>query len=393
MTVSTTSSSSTTPPIVDNGVVSGLDTSGIISALMVAYNQPVTDLQNQQSALDSEASDYQAINKDLLAFQTAAQALSTTSGWGAVKATSSDDTAATATAASGTPAGSVSFNVLSLAAANSVVSSGYVASTADVIDSNPSLLLAQGGGQYGLATLAAGTGLSEGSHSIAVTQASEAASTTGTGSVGNQAAVTIGSTNNTVNVNVNGTAYALTIAASPTGGYTGAGLLSAVQAAIGTAGASGVLQAGYDGNGNLILSTADQGSSQSLQVTGGSALATLGLSTMAAASTGVDGVVTVDGTATTLTDVTAGANVTLNSGTGGSITATLNSLSSLSTVNSSLLSAGTITAQNISTGNGSLADVVSNINAAGTGIIASAVQTGHQPVHLAALVVDDGEQR
>jgi flagellar hook-associated protein 2 len=45
-------------------------------------------------------------------------------------------------------------------------------------------------------------------------------------------------------------------------------------------------------------------------------------------------------------------------------------------VNSSLLAAGTITAQNISTGNGSLANVVANINAAGTGIIASAVQTG-----------------
>ena len=80
-----------------------------------------------------------------------------------------------------------------------------------------------------------------------------------------------------------------------------------MQSAIGAAGASGVLQAGYDNNGNLILSTADQGSSQSLQVTGGSALATLGLSTMATASTGVDGVVTVDGTANTLTDVTAGA--------------------------------------------------------------------------------------
>ena len=97
---------------------------------------------------------------------------------------------------------------------------------------------------------------------------------------------------------------------------------------------------------------------------------------MAGASTGVDGVITVDGTANTLTDVTAGATVTLNSGSGGTISATLNALSALPTVNSSLLSTGTVTATNISTGNGSLANMVANINSAGTGIIASAVQTG-----------------
>jgi flagellar hook-associated protein 2 len=377
MTVSASSGSSASgsPALVDNGIVSGLNTTAIIQALMTSYQEPITDLQTQQSNLNSQASDYQSINKDLLAFQTAAQALSTASGWGAVKATSSDS-AVTATASSGTPAGSVSFNVLSLAAANSLVSSGSVSSTADVVDSNPSFLLAQGGGQYGLANLAAESGLIIGSHSIVVSQASAAASTTGTGAVGNQTAVTIGSGNDTVNVSVNGTAYTLNLADSPTGGYTGSGLLGAVQSAISAAGASGVLQAGYDPNGNLILSSADQGSSQSLQVTGGSALATLGLSTMASASTGVDGVITVDGTANTLTDVTAGATVSLNSGSGGTISATLNALSALPTVNSSLLSTGTVTANNISTGNGSLADMVSNINSAGIGVIASAVQTG-----------------
>ncbi len=84
----------------------------------------------------------------------------------------------------------------------------------------------------------------------------------------------------------------------------------------------------------------------------------------------------MDGTANTLTDVTAGGTVSLNSGSGGTISATLNALSALPTVNSSLLSTGTVTATNISTGNGSLADMVANINSAGTGIIASAVQTG-----------------
>jgi flagellar hook-associated protein 2 len=376
MTIGSSGSAGGTPPIVDNGIVSGLNTQAIIQALMTSYQQPVTDLQTQQAGLNSHAADYQAINKDLLAFQTAAQALNTPSGWGARQATSSDSAAVTATAASGTPSGSVSFNVLSLAAANSVVSSGSVASTSDVVDANPSFLLSQGGAQIGFSSLAAGSGLTLGSHTVDVTQASAAAATTGSIALASQTGISIGPSNNTVNVTVNGTSFALTVAASPPGGYSGSSLLGAIQSAIGAAGASGVLQAGYDANGNLVLATVDQGSTQSLQVTGGSALAGLGLSAMAGATTGVDGVVSVDGTSTTLSTITPGSTISLPNGSGGTVSATLNGSSALASVNASLLSTGSVTGTNVSTGNGSLADVVANINAAGTGIIASAVQTG-----------------
>ncbi len=381
MTISSPSSSpysstAGTPSIIDNGLISGLNTQAIIQAMMQSYEQPIADLQSQQSTLNTQASDYQAINKDLLAFQQAAQALSTSSDWGARQATSSDASAVTASASSGTPTGSVSFNVLSLAQANSLISSGSVSSTSDVVDSSPSFLLAQGGGQYGLTTLSAGSGLALGAHSVAVTQASAAAQTTGTVALQSQSSgITIGSTNDTVDVTVNGTAYALTVAASPTGGYSGSGLLAAVNSAISSAGASGVLQAGYDASGNLVLATVSQGSSQSLQVTGGTALSTLGLSTMSSAATGTDGVVTVDGYANTLTTVTPGAVDALTSGTGGTINATIGASSSQASVTSPLLSTGSLTATNVSTGNGSLADLVSNINAAGTGISASAIQT------------------
>lgn len=381
MTISSASSSpysstAGTPPIIDNGLISGLNTQAIIQAMMQSYEQPIADLQSQQSTLNTQASDYQAINKDLLAFQQAAQALSTSSDWGARQATSSDASAVTATASSGTPTGSVSFNVLSLAQANSLISSGSVASTSDVVDTNGSFLLAQGGGQYGLSTLSAGSGLALGAHSVAVTQASAAAETTGTVALQSQSSgITIGSTNNTVAVSVNGTSYTLNLAASPSGGYSGSGLLAAVNSAISSAGASGVLQAGYDASGNLVLATVSQGSSQSLQVTGGTALSTLGLSTMTSAATGTNGVVTVDGYANTLTTVTPGAVDPLTSGTGGTINATIGASSAQATVASPLLSTGSLTATNVSTGNGSLADLVSNINAAGTGVSASAIQT------------------
>jgi flagellar hook-associated protein 2 len=366
-----------TPSVVDYGLESGLNTQQIIQAELEPYQEPETDLQNQQTTLNSNVADYQQINSDLMTLQTDASSLATASGWNARQATSSDTDVATATAGPGTPAGSLQFVVQQLATASSLVSSGTVASTSQIVDSQPSLLVAQGGA-LGFAGLAAGTGLTLGSHAIEVTQSSEAASTTGTVALGSQSSgvtITTGS-NDSLAVTVDGTAYNLTIAQSPAGGYSGSALLAAVQNAISTAGASGVLQAGYDANGNLILSTVDQGSSQSLQITGGDALGTLGLSTMASASTGVDGIISVDGTSNTLTTVTPGGSITLNGAAGAQITGTLVGGSSQSQVNSSLLSTGSITATNVSTGNGSLADIVSNINAANLGVTASSVQTG-----------------
>jgi len=365
------------PSVVDYGLETGLNTQQIIQAELQPYQAPETDLQNQQATLNSHVSDYQQINSDLMTLQTDASTLATADGWNTRQATSSDDSVVTADAASGTPSGSLQFVVQQLASASSLVSSGTVASTAQIVDTNPSLLVAQGGA-LGFGSLAAGTGLTLGSHAIEVTQSSQAASTTGTVALGSQSSgitVTTGS-NDSVAVTVDGTAYNLTIAASPLGGYSGSGLLTAVQNAISAAGASGVLQAGYDANGHLILSTVDQGSSQSLQVTGGTALGALGLSTMAGAAAGVDGVVSVDGTSNTLSTVTPGGPITLNGNGGAQITGTIVASSSQSQVNSSLLTTGSITATNVSTGNGSLADIVSNINAANLGVTASAVQTG-----------------
>jgi len=366
-----------TPSVVDYGLESGLNTQQIIQAELQPYEAPETDLQNQQTTLNTHVTEYQQINSDLMTLQTDASDLATADGWNARQATSSDSSVVTATAAPGTPAGSLQFVVQQLATASSLVSSGTVASTAQIVDTNPSLLVAQGGA-LGFGTLAAGTGLTLGAHAIEVTQSSEAASTTGTVALGSQSSgITIGTgTNDTVAVTVDGTVYNLTIAPSPAGGYSGSGLLTAVQNAISAAGGSGVLQAGYDANGHLILSTVDQGSSQSLQVTGGTALGTLGLSAMAGAATGVDGVISVDGTSNTLTTVTPGGPVTLNGAAGAQVTGTIVAGSSQSQVNSSLLTTGSITATDVSTGNGSLADIVSNINAANIGVTASAVQTG-----------------
>ncbi|HYA69496.1 MAG TPA: flagellar filament capping protein FliD, partial [Acidimicrobiales bacterium] len=370
------SDGSTSPSIVANGLISGLNTQQIIQSLLTPYQQPETNAQNEQSTINANVGDYQQVNNDLVSLKTAAAALAKTSGWNAASATSSDSTVATATAAAGTPDGTVQFVVEHLAASNSLVSSGTVAAPSDVVDPSPSFLLSQGGAQIGFSSLASSAGLSIAAHTIAVTQASQAASTTGTVSLGSQTSgISIAPGSDTVAVTVDGTAYNLAIADAPSGGYSGSGLLSAIQSAISAAGAGGVLQAGYDANGNLIFSTVDQGSSQSLQVTGGGALGTLGLSTTSTPTTGVDGIVTVDGTANTLSTVTPGGSVTLDAPS-GTVTGVLIGSSAQAQVNSSLLSVGSLTATNVSTGNGSLDDLVANINQAGTGITAAAVETG-----------------
>lgn len=373
------SGSSLTPPVVSYGLVSGINTQQIIQAELQPFEIPINSLQSQQSTLNSNIGDYQQINSDLMSLQTASMQLAMSSGWKAMTTTSSDSAVATATADPGTPAGSLQFTVQQLAAANSVVSTGTASSTSQIVTSQAALLLATGANQLGFATLADGTSDSLGSHTFQVTQSSQAASQTGTTVLGTQTSgitVTTGTSDTITAVVGNGTSsttYNLTLAGSPAGGYSGSQLLSAVNAAISTAGASGVLQAGYDSAGHLILSTVDQGSSQTLSLSGD---ALTGLGMTASSSTGVDAVVNVDGTANTISTVIPGAAVTLNGASGATFTATLEGQSSQQNVASSLVQAGTVTATNVSTGSGSLADVVSNINAASAGIVASAVQTG-----------------
>jgi flagellar hook-associated protein 2 len=115
------------------------------------------------------------------------------------------------------------------------------------------------------------------------------------------------------------------------------------------------------------VATTQEGSSASLQITGGSSLAALGLSA-GSAVTGTDGVIDLDGTSTTVNDIAGSGTTTvsLTSGTGGSLQVELQGG----------LVAGSITAQNVSVGNGSLSAVVAAINASGTGVTANALQVG-----------------
>lgn len=346
----------TQSPISISGLGSGINTQAIINALMQQNAAPQAALQTMLTTTNTKLATYQALSADATTLQSYADGLATPSAWQQWTASSSSSDV-TATVGSGAVGGSLTFTVDQLASAASVVSSASVSSTAaQVATPGTSFLLASGGAAVGLTGFAGQ--LASGSHTITVTQASAAASDTGTAL---PAATTI-TAGDALAVNVNGQTYNLSLAGGAN--LTPAQVAAQVAAAAKSAGAP--INASVNSQGQLVVASSSEGSTQSLQVTGGSALGELGLSAMASAATGQDGIVSVDGTTTTLSTVTAGQAVTLNGPSGASVTATF----------SGGLRAGTVSAAQITTGDGTLGGLVSAINSAGLGMTAAAIQTG-----------------
>jgi flagellar hook-associated protein 2 len=104
-----------------DGLVTGLDTTSIISQLMQIEAQPQTRLKTKVSEHQQVQSAYQQLNARMLAVQTAAETLTKATTWQAIKATS-DNAAATVSASTAAATGSVTFNVDRLAAAHVVTS-------------------------------------------------------------------------------------------------------------------------------------------------------------------------------------------------------------------------------------------------------------------------------
>jgi flagellar hook-associated protein 2 len=364
-----------TPSLVVNGLVSGITTQAVISALLESYQIPITNLQAEQSTFTQQGGDYRQISTDLQAMLNAADALNEKSAWNLMRATSSDQAVATAVAAPGAKTGSLTFTVNQLAQANVLASKNGVASTTSVVTTASSMLLATGAGALGFSTIAAGTSLPTGSWAMTVTQSSAAGSVTGSAPLA--ATTTITTTNDSLTLTVNGSLYHLTL---KTGTYTPTGLVAAVRSAASAVGAP--VTASLTSTGELEVSTTAQGGSATVSVSGGSALASLRL-TSGQSGTGVSAVVTFGGTKTTLTLLTPGGAVTLHAPGTSTLSATV---SSTPGANGSLVAAGSAHVVHVSTGNGSLDQVVSEINASGLAVTASAVKTstGNYVLEIAA---------
>ncbi len=349
------------PAVTFNGLISGINTQSMIQAIMAAYKLPQQDIAQQFSNVSAQVNDYQQISADLTSLQTAADSLSQTGLWNQMSASSSNSQVATATASAGAQAGTLSFNVDQLAQANVLISSNGVASASTpVAASSGSFLVSSGAAGYGVTSLA-GSSLAVGAHTFDVTSALAGGKATGQSALASSVTITSG-VNDQISANVNGTAYTFTIAA---GTYT-AGQLAQAVAASSNVGGTQLLQAQVGATGQLELGTTLLGSGASLQVTGGTALSSLGMATQSSVSAGSAGSVTFDGTQTSINNVNANSTTTLANASGGSVTLGVGAFG---------LSAGSFSAQNVSTGSGTLSDIVNNINSAGAGVTATAVQT------------------
>lgn len=341
------------------GLGSGLDIGSIVEQLVSIERTSINLVTARKTSAASKLAAFSAIRDQLIALRTASLAVSRPSAWRTLSANSSNTNVATVSAGTGTFGGSISFVVDQLASAGSMRSNATLSGTSAAVAADLGIMIAKGAVALGFASFASADSLAIGSHRITVTQASAAASKTGSTLA---ASTLVDGTNDTFNIDVNGSSYALTIAH---GTYTRDQLAAAVQDAADTVGApiTATVDAGTNG---LTVATTREGSLATLQVTGGNALTALSLTTDGSPLTGTDGKVQVgDAIEQTFNSIEPGNAVVLNADV-GSITATI----------AGGLRAGTLTAKNVATGDRSLATVVANINNANAGVTATAVLVG-----------------
>lgn len=100
-----------------DGLASGLDTTSIINSLMQVEAIPKTLLENKATNIKAGLDSYASIRTKVAAVRTAAEALSSNTGWSPLTASSSNSEVVSASAGTGTPGGSLTFSVVSLATA------------------------------------------------------------------------------------------------------------------------------------------------------------------------------------------------------------------------------------------------------------------------------------
>jgi flagellar capping protein FliD len=127
-----------------DGLVSGMDTTSIISQLMSVEAAPQNALKTKLTSTQSAASAYRTVNTTFLAITAAADATLKPDLWTTTKATSTSAANATATASSGALTGSLTFSVTRLASSHAVINrntgtwtdatAAYGASSIEVFD-------------------------------------------------------------------------------------------------------------------------------------------------------------------------------------------------------------------------------------------------------------------
>ena len=339
--------------------IAGIDADQIVSSLMQIERRPLSLLTFRKNTATTASQAIDRMRSTVDAFRLAAAKLSNVSAFDRFSASVSAPDVLSASVSASATAGSLTMTVKRLAQAHGLRSIGIVAASSSPVTLEPTIAVATGVSKLGIGTVSTGAGLGVGKVDLKVTQASAAATTVGASPLGGS--TLIDGTNNTINLDVNGTPSVVVIAA---GTYDAAGLAAAVNTALVGTGAVAAL----DSLGALAIATAREGSAATLQVTGGNALGALAIVDLGA-QIGTDGKMTANGVETAFSSIEAGAAASLDTDPGVGV-------KNLDITFSGGLRLGERAVQVVSTGDRSLAAVAAAITGAGAGINAAAVRVG-----------------
>lgn len=107
------------------GLVSGMDTSGIIDKLVAAQSRVLTPMQTQKTALNDQLTALQSVTAKTIAFQVQSHRMATATNFDVTTATSSASDAVAVTASSSAIAGTYTMKVTALARGEQKMSQGY----------------------------------------------------------------------------------------------------------------------------------------------------------------------------------------------------------------------------------------------------------------------------
>lgn len=348
--------------------IAGIDATSIVDQLMEIERIPLIQLEARKADANDAATAIAKLQSKVDAYRMAAERLQTPATFDRYTSSVSDPSLVAASVTGDANIGTLTFTVDRLAQSHGLRSIGTVASDSLAVTTDAHLAVAAGTGAIGVATVRAGAGLAAGSFQLEVTQASAAATVSGS-ALAASTSITAG-VDDTIAVEIDGTAHTLTLAA---GTYDAAGFASAVQDALDAAGAAATASVGT--GGGLRITTTREGSDASVEITGGTALGAAGLTVDTSPHVGTDGVFEIDGTTTTVTSIEPGGSVAVDTGSG-----------TLDVTLSGGLRVGESKVAVVSTGDRSLADVVEAISGANAGVSAAAVQvsTGSWRLQLSA---------
>jgi len=150
------------------GLISGINTGALITALLAEDQAPVTTLTNQMDQVQAQQQAYSSLSTQLTSMQTIGQSLQLPSTFQASTATSSNNNVLTATAGEAAAAGTYQFQVSQLVSSQQSITNGYASSSALV--GAGTITVEMGGGslstQTPLSQLNGGNGVSAGQFRI-----------------------------------------------------------------------------------------------------------------------------------------------------------------------------------------------------------------------------------